>query len=102
MGVVKHRYLWVELRISPQHMIQNTDVGVAEFLRGVHKIAHHGKVCTDFDGRKADTNTHHSAPLLYGFFMASIQVFYGRGNPCGCPRLGRHEACPYMVEPGHG
>src|SRR5438093_12222025 len=19
----------------------------------------------------------------------------GRGNPCGCPRLGRHEACPY-------
>jgi hypothetical protein len=35
VGVVKHRHLWVELRISPQHMIQNTNVGVAEFLRSV-------------------------------------------------------------------
>src|SRR5262249_58464271 len=33
MRVVKHRHLWVELWVSPQHMVQNTQVGVAEFLR---------------------------------------------------------------------
>ena len=26
--------------------------------------------------------------------MTFICVFCDRGNPCGCPRLGRHEACP--------
>ena len=26
---------------------------------------------------------------------ASRKGSKGRGNPCGCPRLGRHEACPY-------
>ena len=24
----------------------------------------------------------------------------GRGNPCGCPRLGRYKACPYRMGPG--
>ena len=29
---------------------------------------------------------------LFHKYTASRQR---RGNPCGCPRLGRHEACPY-------
>ncbi len=55
MRVVKHRHLGVELRISPQHMTQNTQAGVAEFLGGVHKIPHRGMVCTNYNGREAYT-----------------------------------------------
>ena len=35
----------------------------------------------------------------YGFLTASIHVRCGRGNPRGCPRLGRHKAYPYMIAP---
>ena len=30
-----------------------------------------------------------------GGVRASLHGGGGRGNPCGCPRLGRHKACPY-------
>src|SRR5262245_29719132 len=26
-----------------------------------------------------------------------VLLSQGRGNPCGCPRLGRHETCPYLL-----
>src|SRR5205807_6903417 len=72
-------------------------VGVAEFLRGVHKIAHHGKVCTNFDGRKAHTNAHHYAPLCLlhtstasspGFSLGAPRssVASGAGLEPGVPR----------------
>src|SRR5262245_50149508 len=74
MRVVKDWHLWVELRISPQDMIQNTEVRVAEFLRGVHKIAHDRKVRADFDGRKAHTNAHRFAPLFLARYFRGSQL----------------------------
>ena len=35
---------------------------------------------------------HSCARCLFHKYTTSRK---GRGNPCGCPRLGRHEACPY-------
>jgi hypothetical protein len=69
-------------------------VRVAELLRGVHKISHNGKVCTDFDGRKAHTNAQHHAPPV-----TTSQPLVERTEDLGNPRA-RPVPCWLLVPAG--
>src|SRR5437867_9724788 len=46
-------------------------------------------------GRSQDARCDVATPRPRCLFHKYTTSRKGRGNPCGCPRLGRHEACPY-------
>jgi hypothetical protein len=46
------------LRIRPKHVVEDTDVIVAQILCGLDKIVDDAEVCTDFDCGKSNADLH--------------------------------------------